>query len=83
MHRIKLILNEIDINKAQGPDAINGAVLKNCAVTLAYPLSKMFNLIYNVGYIPVVYKTISRHPRDNQLLTQKIELEFTRFARKF
>ena len=50
--RIKSILNAIDINKVQGPDAINGAVLKNCSASLAYPLTKMFSLIYNVGYIP-------------------------------
>ena len=48
IHRIKPIPNSIDINKAKGPDAINGVVLKNCSATLAYPLSKMFHLIYNV-----------------------------------
>ena len=45
VHRIKSILNTLDVNKAQGPDAINGAVLKNCSESLAYPLSKMFSLI--------------------------------------
>ena len=35
--RIKLILNNLDINKAQGPDSINGTVLKHCSESLAYP----------------------------------------------
>ena len=47
--RIKSILSALDVNKAQGPDGINGAVLKHCSDSLAYPLSKMFNLVYNVG----------------------------------
>ena len=35
----KLLLN-INSNKASGPDGIHGKILKNCANTLAYPLSK-------------------------------------------
>ena len=38
--RVKLLLDNLDINKAQGPDAISGAVLKNCSETLSYPLAK-------------------------------------------
>ena len=33
--RVKPILDNLDINKVQGPDAISGAVLKNCSETLA------------------------------------------------
>ena len=69
VHRIKSILNSIDIDKAQGPDAMNGAVLKNCSATLAYPLSKMFNLIYNVGYIPSEWKlsnVVPIHKKDDK-----------------
>ena len=69
MHRIKSILNTIDVNKAQGPDAINGALLKNCSESLAYPLSKMFSLIYNVGYIPAEWKlsnVVPVHKKDNK-----------------
>ena len=69
VYRIKPILNSIDINKAQGPDAINGAVLKNCSATLAYPLSKMFHLIYNVGYIPSEWKlsnVVPIHKKDDK-----------------
>ena len=67
--RIKSILNAIDINKAQGPDAINGAVLKNCSASLAYPLTKMFSLIYNVGYIPSEWKlsnVVPVHKKDDK-----------------
>ena len=68
-HRIKSILNAIDINKAQEPDAINGAVLKNCSASLAYPLTKMFSLIYNVGYIPSEWKlsnVVPVHKKDDK-----------------
>ena len=54
--RIKPLLDNLDINKAQGPDAVSGAVLKNCSKTLAYPLSILFNLSYNTGYIPQEWK---------------------------
>ena len=54
--RVKPILDNLDINKAQGPDAISGTVLKNCLETLAYPLSILFNLSYNTGYIPQEWK---------------------------
>ena len=69
MHRIISILNTIDVNKAQGHDAINGAVIKNCSESLAYPLSKMFSLIYNVGYIPAEWKlsnVVPVHKKDNK-----------------
>ena len=54
--RIKPLLDNLDINKAQGPAAISGAVLKNCSKTLAYPLSILFTLTYNTGYIPQEWK---------------------------
>ena len=67
--RIKSILNAIDINKAQGPDTINRAVLKHCLASLAYPLTKMFSLIYNVGYIPSEWKlsnVVPVHKKDDK-----------------
>ena len=67
--RIKLLLDNLDINKAQGPDAISGAVLKNCSETLAYPLSILFNLSYNTGYIPQEWKlanVVPVHKRDDK-----------------
>ena len=63
------ILNNLDINKAQGPNAISGAVLKNCSETLAYPLSILFNLSYNTGYIPQEWKlanVVPVHKKDDK-----------------
>ena len=39
----KLLLN-INSNKASGPDGIHGKILKNCANTLAYPLSLLLKI---------------------------------------
>ena len=67
--RIKPLLDNLDINKAQGPDAISGAVLKNCSKTLAYPLSILFNLSYNTGYIPQEWKlanVVPVHKKDDK-----------------
>ena len=67
--RIRLILNNLDINKAQGPDNINGTVLKHCFESLAYPLSKLFKLTYNVGCLPFEWKTsniLPVHKKDNK-----------------
>ena len=47
--RVKSVLDNLETNKAQGPDAINGVVLKNCSKSLSYPFHKLFNLEYNTG----------------------------------
>ena len=54
--RIRSILKKVKPKKAPGPDGIHGIVLKNCAVSLAYPLSKLFKISYNVGIIPDEWK---------------------------
>ena len=67
--RVKPILDNLDINKAQCSDAISGAVLKNCSETLAYPLSILFNLSYNTGYIPQEWKlanVVPVHKKDDK-----------------
>ena len=67
--RVKPILDNLDINKAQGPNAISGAVLKNCSETLAYPLSILLNLSYNTGYIPQEWKlanVVPVHKKDDK-----------------
>ena len=67
--RVKPILDNLDINKAQGPEAISGAVLKNCSETLPYPLSILFNLSYNTGYIPQEWKlanVVPVHKKDDK-----------------
>ena len=50
------MLSQVNSNKAQGPDGIHGRILKNCAVGLALPLSRLFKLSYNSGYIPLEWK---------------------------
>ena len=56
-HReIRKLLAKINSNKASGPDAIHGKILKNCAVGLAYPLSLLFKLSYNTGCVPKEWK---------------------------
>ena len=59
---VKPLLDSLDINKAQGLDGINGSVLKNCSETLSYPLSILFNLVYNTGYIPQEWKVANVVP---------------------
>ena len=66
---MKSVLDNLEINKAQGPDAINGAVLKNCSKSLSYPLYKLFNLVYNTGYIPSEWKlanVVPIHKKDDK-----------------
>ena len=63
------LLDNLDINKAQGPDAISGAVLKNCSKTLAYALSILFNLSYNTNCIPQEWKlanVVPGHKKDDK-----------------
>ena len=54
--RVRKLLSNIDSNKANGPDAINGKILRFCAVSLAYPLSLLFTLSYNMGSVPKEWK---------------------------
>ena len=55
-------LRNIDANKAVGPDGIHGTVLKMCAATLAFPITKIFNLSFNLGQIPSDWKTANVVP---------------------
>ena len=67
--RVRPLLDILDINKAQGPDSINGSVLKNCSETLSYPLSILLNLVYNTGYIPQEWKVanvVPVHKKDDK-----------------
>ena len=56
MRRIRQILKKINVNKSPGPDGIHGNVLKNCRESIAYPLSKIFRMSYNIGQIPAEWK---------------------------
>ena len=55
-------LRNIDANKAVGPDGIHGNVLKMCAATLAFPITKIFSLSFNLGQIPSDWKTANVVP---------------------
>ena len=54
--KIRKLLKLVNPNKAAGPDEIHGRILKNCAVSLAYPLSVIFRTSYNSGMIPKDWK---------------------------
>ena len=53
---ISNILNNLDPNKAQGPDNIHGKILKNCSSSLSVPLSILFDASYKSGCIPAEWK---------------------------
>ena len=60
--RIKSLLDNVNTNKAPGPDGIHGFVLKNCSRSLCIPLSILFKLIYNTGMIPHEWRTANITP---------------------
>ena len=49
-------LLSINPNKALGPDLIHGRILKNCASSLSFPLSQLFEMSYKSGHIPADWK---------------------------
>ena len=53
---VRNLLKNINSNKAPGPDGIHGKILKNCAISIAYPLSIIFNTSFNTGTIPNEWK---------------------------
>jgi hypothetical protein len=44
LQKIESLLRKVNSNKACGPDAIHGKILKNCAVSLSTPLSLLLGL---------------------------------------
>ena len=59
---ILLLLKDINPSKTSGPDGIHGMVLKNCASTLAKPLTIMFNISFVTGSIQNEWKLVSVVP---------------------
>ena len=49
-NKIKQVLLGLDSNKSSGPDEISVTVLKNCAYSLALPLSILFNLSFSMDW---------------------------------
>ena len=60
--KIESLLRNINSNKACGPDAIHGKILKNCSLSLSVPLSILFTLSYNTGSIPKDWKVANVVP---------------------
>ena len=54
--RILDILNNLNVNKAVGPDKIHGRLLKNCSNVLSRPLSILFRKCYKSSIIPSEWK---------------------------
>ena len=54
--RVNQLLKDININKACGPDAIPGIVLKHCSSSISAPLSRLFKSIYDTGLVPNEWK---------------------------
>lgn len=50
-------LLNIDIDKGSGPDKISPILLKNCAVSLSFPLLNVFNQSLSTGIFPTRWKT--------------------------
>ncbi len=67
------MIGNINSNKACGPDGIHGKVLKNCASSLAYPLSLLFKLSYNTGCVPAEWKLAHVVPVHKKGCKQNIE----------
>ncbi|XP_056439671.1 uncharacterized protein LOC130376804 [Gadus chalcogrammus] len=51
-HEVRLILRNINIRKAAGPDGVQGRVLKDCAAELAPVLTTIFNLSLASSWVP-------------------------------
>ena len=60
--RIKNLLDNINVNKAPGPDGIHGNVLKFCSMSLCRPLFIILELCYNTGIIPSEWKSVNIVP---------------------
>ncbi len=50
------ILINLDISKATGPDGISNRLLRESAVSIAQPLSHLFNYSLSTGYFPEQWK---------------------------
>jgi hypothetical protein len=55
-------LRKLPVRKATGPDGIPNIVLKNCALSLAFPLALLFRQSYSCGEFPKSWKIASVTP---------------------
>ena len=49
-------LRELNPSKSKGPENIGGLLLKNCAQSISYPLSILFNISFRTGSLPTEWK---------------------------
>ena len=56
------IINNLDVNKAHGPDDISGRVIKLCGDNIALPLSIIFNNIIKIGIFTFFYGKVLMLP---------------------
>ena len=56
------ILNGLNTSKASGPDGISNRVLRECALSLSDPLSRLFNLSFSLGVFPSSWKNANVIP---------------------
>ena len=49
-------LRKLNPNKSKSPDNIGGLLLKNCAQSISYPLSILFNISFRTGSLPTEWK---------------------------
>ena len=56
------LLKTLDTSKATGPDNISNALLKHCSISLAKPLSIIFNLSLKTGIFPHMWKSANVTP---------------------
>ena len=59
---VEKLLHNINPNKAAGPDGVHGKILKNCAKSLALPLSLLFTKSFKTGLIPSEWKSANVVP---------------------
>ena len=55
-------LKQINPNKSRGPDNIGGLIIKNCAQSIALPLSILFNISFRTGSMPTQWKIANTVP---------------------
>ncbi|CAG2193089.1 unnamed protein product [Mytilus edulis] len=61
-YEVKDILQTLNVNKASGPDAISGRILKPVADIIAKPLRAFFNLSLRTKFVPSAWKLANVTP---------------------
>ena len=56
------ILKRLNTKKATGPDQVSNRILKECALSLSFPLQQLFNLSFSTGYFPSCWKMSNTSP---------------------